>query len=154
MTYQGAKAKYKESLQGRGTDPAELKRRAEERLRLAKQRSYCSACKRRGHWHKDPECPLKGQRRTAAAPSPSGATQQAQVCHTVQSRFLSEEVFLMEEDGCDILGSVQSCFMTAFEETAISELRRVASYRRSARWRLSTRPARSQSPDTSGSNNL
>ena len=101
MTYQGAKAKYKESLRGRGTDPAELKRRSEERLRLAKQRSYCSACKRRGHWHKDPECPLKGQRpSSSAAPSDgSGHVHQAQVCHTVQS-----------------------CYMTAFEETSIPEL--------------------------------
>eukprot|EP00438_Fugacium_kawagutii_P025852 Skav231407 [mRNA] locus=scaffold4039:44689:52020:- [translate_table: standard] len=59
MTYQGAKTKYKEMLKGRGVDKQALEARNQERLRLAKQRSYCSACKRRGHWHKDPECPLK-----------------------------------------------------------------------------------------------
>eukprot|EP00435_Cladocopium_sp_Y103_P061043 s39_g22.t1 len=59
MTYQGAKAKYKEVLKGRGVDPQAAEKRNQERLRLAKQRSYCSACKRRGHWHKDPECPLR-----------------------------------------------------------------------------------------------
>eukprot|EP00913_Durusdinium_trenchii_P003903 g3612.t1 len=98
MTYQGAKAKYRESLRGRGTDPDELKRRSEERLRLAKQRSYCSACKRRGHWHKDPECPLKGQRTTTTTANVSGQVQQAQVCHTVQE-----------------------CYMTAYEDTSFPE---------------------------------
>ena len=59
MAYQGAKARYKEALKGRGTDAEAMKRQAEERLRLAKQRGYCSACKRRGHWHKDEICPLR-----------------------------------------------------------------------------------------------
>ena len=90
MTYQGAKAKYKESLKGRGADPSELKRRAEERLRLAKQRSYCSACKRRGHWHKDPECPLKGQSKPPSSGTASEKVQQAQVCHTVQSCYMTQ----------------------------------------------------------------
>ena len=98
MTYQGAKAKYKESLKGRGADPSELKRRAEERLRLAKQRSDCSACKRRGHWHKDPECPLKGQSKPPSSGT-SEKVQQAQVCHTVQS-----------------------CYMTQYEASPITEL--------------------------------
>jgi len=44
---------------GKGTDADAMKRQAEERLRLAKQRSYCSACKRRGHWHKDDIRPLR-----------------------------------------------------------------------------------------------
>ena len=78
MAYQGAKAKYRDALRGRGTDPDALKKSAEERLKAAKARSYCSACKRRGHWHKDVECPLN-QKKAAAAP----ATQTAQMCHTV-----------------------------------------------------------------------
>ena len=59
MAYQGAKARYKETMRGRGIDSESMKKKAEERLRLAKERSYCSACKRRGHWHKDDVCPLR-----------------------------------------------------------------------------------------------
>lgn len=54
MAYQNAKTKYRETVRGRGVDQEEARKRSEERLRWAKQRSYCSACKRRGHWHRDP----------------------------------------------------------------------------------------------------
>ena len=47
------------SFQGK---PSETKLFSEdqtrERLQAAKSRSYCAGCRRRGHWHKDPECPL------------------------------------------------------------------------------------------------
>ena len=49
MAYQGAKARYKEVPKDRGTDAEGMKRQAEEKLRLAKQRNYSSACKYRGH---------------------------------------------------------------------------------------------------------
>ena len=52
MAFQDAKSKYREALKGRGFDKEELKKRNAERLKLAKARSYCAACKRRGHWHK------------------------------------------------------------------------------------------------------
>lgn len=87
MTYQNAKMKYREAMKGRGTDPEELRRRSEERLKLAKQRSYCSACKRRGHWHKDPECPL---RRSGDGGPGVQASQHAQVFHTVQHCYMVE----------------------------------------------------------------
>ena len=94
MAYQAAKDKYRAAVKGRGTDASEMKRRSEERLRQAKARSYCGACKRRGHWHKDPECPLRGK----AAPSPAGAAaqagkpQQAQICNQVfMTRRLAED---------------------------------------------------------------
>lgn len=35
-------------MKGRGTDPEELRRRSGKRLKLAKQRLYCSACKCHG----------------------------------------------------------------------------------------------------------
>ena len=85
MAYQGAKAKYREALKGRGVDMEEVKRRSEERLRLAKQKSYCSACKRKGHWHKDPECPLKGQRREQDGKEAHVTVHHAQLCETVHS---------------------------------------------------------------------
>ena len=62
VAYQAARDKYKAALRGRGTDPGEIQKKNEERLRQAKLRSFCSACKRRGHWHKDPECPLRGRK--------------------------------------------------------------------------------------------
>jgi len=47
LAYQGAKAKYKEAMKGRGVDLEEVRRRNEEKLMQAKARSFCSACKRR-----------------------------------------------------------------------------------------------------------
>ena len=62
VAYQTAKDKYKAATQGRGTDPSEIRKRAEERLRLAKSRSFCAVCKRKGHWH----LPDEGQESGAA----------------------------------------------------------------------------------------
>ena len=80
MAYQGAKARYKEALKGRGIDMEEVKKRSEERLRLAKARSYCSACKRRGHWHKDPECPLRQHPSGGASKEVNVTTNHVQMC--------------------------------------------------------------------------
>lgn len=84
VTYQGAKSRYKEAMKGRGVDVEEMKKRNEERLKLAKQRSFCSACKRRGHWHKDPECPLRNKAGVDGKPKEVNFTVQgAHLCHTV-----------------------------------------------------------------------
>ena len=50
MAFQAAKAKYREAVKGRGTDAEEMKnkKKGEERLRAAKARSFCSACKKAG----------------------------------------------------------------------------------------------------------
>eukprot|EP00913_Durusdinium_trenchii_P003777 g3498.t1 len=93
LAYQGAKAKYREALRGRGADLDELKKRSEERLRLAKQRSYCSVCKRKGHWHRDAECPMRGQARPSRSddkPDSGKAVQSAQMCQVV---YLTEGDF-------------------------------------------------------------
>ena len=116
MAYQGAKAKYKEAIKGRGTDPGELEKRASERLRLAKQRSYCSACKRRGHWHKDPECPLRG-RSAAAASAPRDGVQQAQMCHTVNM----VRTCLAAEGLSETHHSSEPAFQLAIVDTACSK---------------------------------
>ena len=58
MTHETAKQKYRETSKMRGSDPEAIKKVAAEKLRLVKARSFCAGCKRRGHWHKDPECPL------------------------------------------------------------------------------------------------
>ena len=97
LAYQGAKSKYKEAMKGRGTDPEALQRQADEKLRLAKMRSFCSVCKRRGHWHRDEICPARQQQQQqpqgkaqATTPAPAGGGQSAHVtqhrpqeCHAV-----------------------------------------------------------------------
>ena len=76
MTHETAKAKYRESMKLRGSDPGSLKQLAMEKLRTAKSKSFCAGCKRRGHWHRDPECPLNkgGSNANAGAQGPSSAT--------------------------------------------------------------------------------
>ena len=65
VAFQNAKAKYNNVLKARGTNPHANQ---EERLKLAKARSYCSACHRKGHWHKDPECPKNKGKTAGEAP--------------------------------------------------------------------------------------
>ena len=54
MAYQNANVKYSDVLKARGTNPAKAR---EETLAKAKSRSFCSACGKKGHWHKDVACP-------------------------------------------------------------------------------------------------
>ena len=54
-------------LRARGTTGGgggQSERVKEERIKLAKARSFCSACNKKGHWRRDPEClhnSIKGQ---------------------------------------------------------------------------------------------
>ena len=64
VAFQNAKAKYSSMLKARGTVTSQSR---EESLQKAKARSYCSACGKKGHWHKDPICPKNKQ---ASSPSP------------------------------------------------------------------------------------
>ena len=64
-----AKAKYRDAAKSRGVlesgqkvsgkkfDPQAVKKAAEAKILLAKAKSHCASCGKRGHWHKDPECP-------------------------------------------------------------------------------------------------
>ncbi|CAE7236343.1 Faim2, partial [Symbiodinium sp. KB8] len=56
--YMTAKMQYKDALKARGLDQEALRKATEDKIALAKSKSYCSACKQCGHWHKDPQCPL------------------------------------------------------------------------------------------------
>ena len=59
VAHEQARAKVKDATRGRTFDTAKgLPGTSAERLALAKSRSFCAGCKRRGHWHRDPECPL------------------------------------------------------------------------------------------------
>ena len=52
VAFRNAKSKYRAALKERGFPQSK-----EVRLQQAKARSYCSVCRKKGHWHKDPECP-------------------------------------------------------------------------------------------------
>ncbi|CAE7504439.1 RE2 [Symbiodinium natans] len=68
-TYQSAKEKYKEQTKARGYqgDRGEKSKQKggdmshEEKVKLMKSRSFCSSCGKKGHWHRDPECPNHGR---------------------------------------------------------------------------------------------
>ena len=64
VAFQNAKSKYKNILRDRGFSMSR-----DERLKMAKAKSYCSACHKKGHWHKDPECPKNKGKNEANAHS-------------------------------------------------------------------------------------
>ena len=75
VTHETARQKYRDTLKLRGTDPEGMREAMHQKLQAAKQRSFCSACKRRGHWHKDPQCPLnQGKTAPSTQASSTGGT--------------------------------------------------------------------------------
>ena len=103
-TYQSAKDRYREQSRNRGyrggrtTDndkgndnKAELTK--DQKVKLMKSRSFCSSCGRKGHWHRDPECPNNGQS------SSTKAVKEIEVCHHVAA-----EVFSLRHEGPALLG--------------------------------------------------
>ena len=66
VAHENARAKIKDASRGKTfeTDKG-LPGTSAERLALAKSRSFCAGCKRRGHWHRDPECPLNQGQKSA-----------------------------------------------------------------------------------------
>ena len=80
MAHENAKSKYRDVVKNRGVDPDVLKSTSEERLRVAKSRSFCAGCKRRGHWRRDPECPLNAAKKTSPdKPKDGGGSKEAYV---------------------------------------------------------------------------
>ena len=85
MTFQNAKAKYREQAKSRGyrgengksgnkaggkTDGAGAEHKEktrDEKLKQIKARSFCSGCGRRGHWHLDDECPNNARQSSGTA---------------------------------------------------------------------------------------
>ena len=103
-TYQSAKDRYREQSRNRGyrggrttdsdkgnDDKAELTK--DQKVKLMKSRSFCSSCGRKGHWHRDPECPNNGQS------SGTKAVKEIEVCHHVAA-----EVFSLRHEGPALLG--------------------------------------------------
>ncbi|CAE7504711.1 RE1 [Symbiodinium sp. CCMP2592] len=64
-------ARYRDATKARGIDngnasskrdydPGSVRKAAEAKVQLAKSKSFCAACGQRGHWHRDPICPQRG----------------------------------------------------------------------------------------------
>ncbi|CAE7360399.1 GIP [Symbiodinium sp. CCMP2592] len=86
VTYQSAKNRYRDQVrnrgyqghgnaeagtagntagkQGRGDESSAR----DEKIRLMKSRSFCSSCGKKGHWHKDKECPNNNNGASADGP--------------------------------------------------------------------------------------
>ncbi|CAE7492417.1 GIP [Symbiodinium natans] len=102
VAFQNAKAKYRDQKKSRGYDVATDKDKGrdggkegnarEERIRAMKAKSFCSGCGRRGHWHKDSQCP---NNRAAA----SGDVKEVEVCYNLPS-----EVFAVKHSKHSLLG--------------------------------------------------
>ena len=67
-TYQSAKDRYKDQAKARGFQgdrsgsaakdgPKKGDLSRDDKVKLMKSRSYCGSCGKKGHWHRDPECP-------------------------------------------------------------------------------------------------
>ena len=86
---ESAKSRYRDLAKARGVDLGVLGRgdarenpkkenseiSFEQRLQAAKAKSFCAGCRRRGHWHKDAECPLnQGRSQTQGSEKPGAST--------------------------------------------------------------------------------
>ena len=98
VAFQNAKSKYQAFVRARGTVSSGGNGLSkEERIKQAKARSYCSVCKRRGHWHRDPECPAnKGKQGN----QPS--TQTSHVCEIYVAEEMAEtaEIYGITDCAC------------------------------------------------------
>ncbi|CAE7495614.1 unnamed protein product, partial [Symbiodinium pilosum] len=66
VAYENVRAKIKDASRGKTIETDKgLPGTSAERLALAKSRSFCAGCKRRGHWHRDPECLLNQGQKSA-----------------------------------------------------------------------------------------
>ena len=66
VAHENVRAKIRDASRGKTIETDKgLPGTSAERLALAKSRSFCAGCKRRGHWHRDPECPLNQGQKSA-----------------------------------------------------------------------------------------
>ena len=83
-----------EGGKGKTFDPETVRRTAEDRIKAAKAKSFCSACGQRGHWHRDPVCPRR--RGENQGPGPRDESRKAQTVHVVNEIY---EVAADSSDG-------------------------------------------------------
>ena len=105
-TYQSAKDRYKDQAKARGFQgdrpggtakdgPKKGDLSREDKVKLMKSRSYCGSCGKKGHWHRDPECPNY----STSAQGASRAAKEVEMCHHVPA-----EVYSLRHDGPLLLG--------------------------------------------------
>ena len=58
---------------------------------MAKAKSFCAACKRKAHWHRDPECPLRGRAPVASGANSNTAPKNVQICNHVQTCYMVQD---------------------------------------------------------------
>ena len=83
-----------EGGKGKTFDPEAVRRTAEDRIKAAKAKSFCSACGQRGHWRRDPVCPRR--RGENQGPGPRDESRKAQTVHVVNEIY---EVAADSSDG-------------------------------------------------------
>ncbi|CAE7680753.1 GIP [Symbiodinium microadriaticum] len=107
MAQESAKAKFREIAKARGINPEASKgdgKSAAERLQVAKSRSFCSGCKRRGHWHRDAECPLNQGRALPERDDSKGSGQ------AVKENYVVHVAYEVGDDGdADHLYAITDC---------------------------------------------
>ena len=105
-TYQSAKDRYKDQTKARGYQgdrpggaPKEAPKKSdmsrEDKVRLMKSRSYCGSCGKKGHWHRDPECPNYH----TSAQGAGRSAKEVEMCHHVPA-----EVYSLRHEGGMLLG--------------------------------------------------
>ena len=103
VTYQSAKQRYKDQQRARGyvggdNGPGNSSENKDEKLKAMKARSFCSGCGRRGHWHKDAECP-KNKPGAGLHPSVKTDVKDISMCNV-----LPAEVYATKYEGEFLLG--------------------------------------------------
>ena len=109
-TYQSAKQKYKEHQKSRGFQQVSDSRpeqppankaneKTSEKIRLMKAKSFCSGCGRRGHWHKDAECPHNQGGQQRGHEKNFGKAAEVGFCN-----LLPAEVFSIKHEEANLLG--------------------------------------------------
>ena len=125
VAQESAKARYRDVIKARGVDPETLKgnkksgdelsrQQLDDRLAQAKLRSYCAGCGRRGHWHKDAECPLN--KPGNASHKPRGAQD-----HQVHTTTLASEAQSDVVEVAYMVGDLGGDRLLAITDTACSK---------------------------------
>ena len=104
--YMTAKHQYRDILRirARGLDQDGIKKATEDKIALAKSKSFCSVCKQRGHWHRDPECPMAGKSGTPNGGK--GSDTKVQTAHAIFETSLVPGEFLFAITDCACTKSV------------------------------------------------
>ncbi|CAE7713298.1 unnamed protein product [Symbiodinium sp. KB8] len=98
--YMTAKHQYRDILRSRGLDQEGIKRATEDRIALAKSKSFCSVCKQKGHWHRDAECPArKGAPGNADSDKSGGKIQTAHAIFETNTN-LGESLLAITDCAC------------------------------------------------------